>query len=146
MSDTYIPVALRRVVRERTNNCCEYCRIAQGSATINFPIDHVIAEKHGGKTESSNLCLSCYSCNSYKGSDVGSIDWSSGQQFVPLYNPRQQKWDDHFTLDGPRIQPRTNTGQVTSSLLRFNTPERIEERELLISIGEYPCEWDSARK
>jgi 5-methylcytosine-specific restriction endonuclease McrA len=32
-----------------------------------FEIDHVIASSHGGQTVSTNLCLACFSCNSFKG-------------------------------------------------------------------------------
>lgn len=139
MSDTYIPAALRRDVRERAGDCCEYCRLAETSGIITFVIDHVIAEKHGGEMISENLCLSCYRCNSYKGSDISSVDWSANGQIVSLYNPRQQKWDDNFKLHNALIQPLTGSGRVTVSLLRLNEPERIEERELLITLGDYPC-------
>jgi len=110
MSDTYIPAALRREVIERAGHCCEYCRTGETDRPINFVIDHVIAEKHGGETASQNLCLSCYWCNSFKGSDISSVDWSSGGEIAPLYNPRQQKWDEHFKLDGAYIQPTTING------------------------------------
>lgn len=139
MSQTYIPVALRREVSERARDCCEYCLTAQADRAIDFAIDHIIAEKHGGQTVSDNLCLSCYWCNSYKGSDLSSVDWATDRQIVPLFNPRQQTWSDHFTIDGSYIKPLTATGRVTSSLLRFNAPERIEERELLINLHTYPC-------
>ena len=139
MSQTYIPASLRREVIERANHCCEYCRTAQGDRAIDFAIDHIIAEKHGGQTAPGNLCLSCYWCNSYKGSDLSSVDWATEGQIVPLFNPRQHNWSDHFTLDGPFIQALTPTGRVTSFLLRFNAPERIEERELLMRLNVYPC-------
>ncbi len=90
MSETYISAALRREVRTRANNCCEYCRISEGERAIDFAVDHIIAEKHGGLIASNNLCLSCYWCNSYKGSDLSSVDWSAGEDIVPLYNPRRQ--------------------------------------------------------
>ena len=139
MSDTYIPAALRREVIDRANGCCEYCRLAQESYPYQFTIDHVIAEKHGGETASHNLCLSCYWCNSYKGSDISSVDWSSGGQIIPLFNPRQQKWGDHFRVHDALIQPLTGAGRVTISLLRLNAPERVEEREALLLLDEFPC-------
>lgn len=139
MSDTYIPGALRREVVERAKGCCEYCRSAETSRPIDFVIDHVIAEKHGGQTISSNLCLSCYWCNSYKGSDISSVDWTADEEIIPLYNPRKQTWAEHFTLDGVQIQAITPTGRVTANLLRLNAPERLEERELLLALGDYPC-------
>ncbi len=140
MSETYISAALRREVRDRAERCCEYCRMAEGDRAIDFAIDHVIAEKHNGKTTTDNLCLSCYECNSYKGSDLSSVDWGFGDAIVPLFNPRQQNWRDHFQLKVNSIQPLTAMGRVTAFLLRFNTPERLEERELLIALGDYPCQ------
>lgn len=140
MSDTYISAALRREVIARAIGCCEYCRVGEGDRAIDFAIDHVIAEKHGGETTSDNLCLSCYWCNSYKGSDLSSVDWADDGQIVPLFNPRQQRWSDHFRLDGAQIVALTATGRVTVFLLRLNAPERIEERHLLLELGVYPCQ------
>ena len=139
MSQTYISAALRRQVFERAHGCCEYCRTAQEDRAIDFVIDHIIAEKHDGETVADNLCLSCYWCNSYNGSDLSSVDWAAGKQIVPLFNPREQKWNDHFELEGVRLKPLTAPGRVTIFLLRLNTVERIEERELLISLNTYPC-------
>src|SRR5579859_3256581 len=114
MSQTYMPLAVRRQDMERAHDCCEYCRTAQEDRAIDFVIDHIIAEKHGGQTSIANLCLSCYWCNSYKGSDLSSVDWDVDEQIVPLFNPRQQNWNDHFNLDGSIIKALTATGRVTS--------------------------------
>ncbi len=139
MSKAYISAALRREVIDRANGCCEYCLSNTDDRPIDFAIDHVIAEKHNGPTQSDNLCLSCYWCNSYKGSDISSVDWAANGEIVPLYNPRQQNWDDHFHLEGVRIVPVTATGRVTVSLLQLNAPERIKERRVLSELGVYPC-------
>ena len=139
MSTTRIGVVLRREVIERAGNCCEYCRINAVDRAIDLAIDHVIAVKHGGATTSDNLCLSCYWCNSYKGSDLSSVDWESDGAIVPLYNPRRQQWSEHFRLEGVYIQPLTASGRVTVYLLRLNVSERMEERELLRELGVYPC-------
>ncbi|HLV33522.1 MAG TPA: HNH endonuclease signature motif containing protein [Spirillospora sp.] len=109
---TYISADLRRQVIDRAGNCCEYCRLSQEDNTFSFQIDHVIAEKHDGETILENLSLSCPYCNSFKGSDIGSIDRETGQ-LTPLYNPRTQNWDDHFHLDGPVFEPLTPEGRVT---------------------------------
>jgi 5-methylcytosine-specific restriction endonuclease McrA len=114
--------------------------MSEDDRAIDFAVDHIIAEKHGGKTSIENLCLSCFECNSYKGSDLSSVDWGFGDAIIPLFNPRQQQWSDHFRLKGSFVQPLTATGRVTVFLLRFNTPERLEERELLIALGNYPCQ------
>lgn len=142
MSTTYISAALRREVIERADGCCEYCAFDSKYYGIQFAIDHIISEKHGGKTNSDNLCLSCYWCNSYKGSDISSVEWLEEAIIVPLYNPRIHTWSDHFKLDDEKLIGITSTGRVTISLLRMNTDERLEERQLLIDAGVYPCSND----
>jgi len=79
---------LRRQVIERAGNRCEYCRIHQEDAGSRHQVDHIIAEKHGGKTVLENLALSCLPCNRRKASDIGAIDPNSGQ-LVRLFDPRQ---------------------------------------------------------
>jgi hypothetical protein len=92
----------------------------------------VIAEKHGGKTVSENLALTCWRCNRHKGSDLGSFDPQT-EAFCFLFNPRTQHWDDHFMQDGPHISGRTPEGRTTVNLLRLNTDERLAERKRLSS-------------
>jgi hypothetical protein len=55
-----------------------------------------------------------------------------------LYNPRQQRWADHFQLEDAIIEPLTAEGVVTARLLRLNLDQRVAERRLLIAIGRYP--------
>ena len=135
---SHIPAALRRQVIKRADNCCEYCLLNQDDIFFTFEIDHIIAEKHAGETISENLCLSCPDCNRYKGSDIGSID-SETKLITPLFNPRTQAWNEHFQLKDVFIEPLTDVGRVTVTLLRFNDLERIQDRELYISLGSYPC-------
>lgn len=134
MSTTYIPVALRRQVFERAKGCCEYCLIPNLVAFAPHEIDHIIAEKHGGLTESQNLALACTLCNKYKGSDLASVDPETSE-IVPLYNPRQDQWNQHFLLNGAEFVPLTATGRVTVRLLQLNRFDRIEERQLLLQAG-----------
>lgn len=142
MSKTYVGAALRRDVIDRAGGCCEYCLEDTNNRIVDFAIDHVIAEKHGGPTQLDNLCLACYWCNSFKGSDLSSVDWAEDGAIVPLYNPRHEDWTTHFRLDGLRIVPLTPTGRVTVTLLQMNAPERISERRLLLQLGAYPCRND----
>jgi hypothetical protein len=142
MSKAYISATLRREVIQRAGGCCEYCLSDTTDRGVDFAIDHVIAEKHGGPTQLDNLCLSCYWCNSFKGSDLSSVDWDGDNEITPLFNPRLDHWDDHFTLDGLRIVALTAIGRVTAFLLQMNAPQRIKERRLLIELGSYPCQKD----
>jgi hypothetical protein len=133
VSTTHIPVALRQQVRERAQECCEYCLIPRSMTWASHTIDHIIAEKHGGATASDNLALACALCNSRKGSDLASVDEQTG--FIePLFHPRRDRWSDHFQLIRGRIEPRTAAGRATTRLLHLNDTERVQERELLVAI------------
>jgi hypothetical protein len=131
------PAELKRSVVERANHCCEYCLIDQEVAGSKHQIDHVIAEKHGGKTTLDNLALSCTICNRRKGSDLSSVDPDTGG-VVALFNPRTQRWREHFRLDGVHIVGLTPEGRATVTLLEFNSFERLMERTELIRAGRFP--------
>jgi len=128
---TYIAEALRRAVIARAGGRCEYCGKPQVSF---FPheVDHVIAQKHGGKTVLNNLAFACFECNRYKGSDVASFDPQTGQ-LTPLFNPRAQPWDEHFRHDNGIIVSLTAEARTTAMLLRFNDLTRVRERIALLS-------------
>src|SRR5437899_496309 len=122
MSRTYIPAPLRRLARERSHDRCEYCLIPEAVTFAPHWIDHIVAEKHGGKTEANNLANSCIVCNLRKGSDLSSVDPETGQVVV-LFHPRRDRWTDHFRLIGGRIEALTSIGRVTERLLQFNNPD-----------------------
>jgi len=128
---------LRREVRARAGNQCEYCLMDETLLVWGCEVDHIISRKHGGATESSNLALSCARCNRAKGTDIGSVHPES-EELVRLFDPRRDRWAEHFRLDGARIVGLTLIGQVTAALLQFNQDERLFERELLEKAGKYP--------
>jgi len=133
MSTTYIPVALRRLVEERAKYRCEYCLLSANLSFFSHEIDHIIAEKHGGKTEANNLAYTCWRCNRYKGTDLGSFDPQTGD-FCFLFNPRIQEWDEHFAINNFQMLGLTAIGRTTVKLLQLNNDERIAERERLSQI------------
>ena len=53
MSD--IPVRLRRLVRNRAGDWCEYCGLSQEGQEAAFHIDHVVPRTAGGGTRMDNL-------------------------------------------------------------------------------------------
>jgi hypothetical protein len=134
---TYVSERLRRQVRELAQRRCEYCLLDERCAGKPHEPDHIIPEKHGGDTTIDNLCLSCFDCNRHKGSDLCSLDLETGQ-IVQLFHPRQFQWVDHFRLKGALLEPLTPIGRVTVTLLKINSDERIEERELFLQVGNYP--------
>ena len=113
---TYVSAELRRLVIERAGGCCEYCRMQTVDRLLPFDIDHIIAEKHGGATDADNLCLACYRCNSFKGSDIASADPETGKATF-LFHPRQQRWEAHFRLNEAMIEPLTPEGLRGKSIL-----------------------------
>jgi HNH endonuclease len=137
MSQTYISAEMRRLVIERAGRRCEYCLIHEDDTYFGCEVDHVVSEKHGGLTVVENLAYACLVCNRYKGSDLGSILLPSGD-LIRFFNPRIDVWPDHFSLDGVIIKPLTAISQVTERILRFNTIERLMEREALRLVGRYP--------
>jgi 5-methylcytosine-specific restriction endonuclease McrA len=134
VSTTHVPVELRRAVRERAAQCCEYCLVPESHALFSHEIDHIIAEKHGGQTSLENLCLSCAPCNQLKGTDLASIDPETNA-IVRLFRPRQDRWTDHFLWKGAKFEPRTDVGRVTARLLRLNAPNRVAVRSILLAAG-----------
>lgn len=137
MSSTYISVELRRLVEARAEGLCEYCLIAEEDTFYGCEADHIISEKHGGPTQEDNLAQACVFCNQAKGSDIGSIHWESGA-FVRFFNPRTDRWADHFVLVGSWIEGITEIGAVTAQILGFNSGERLLERQTLQAIKRYP--------
>lgn len=133
---SYVPVALRQLVVERAAGRCEYCRYPQVAAFFAFEIEHIVAEKHGGRTVEANLALACPLCNRCKGTDLGSIDPASGL-LTPFFHPRTHRWRAHFQLTPTAIVPQTAIGRVTVAILQFNHPDRVLERARLIQAGFY---------
>jgi len=128
----------------RAEGVCEYCLIAEDDTFYGCEIDHIISEKHGGPTEDDNLAWACIVCNQAKGSDIGSINWDTGA-FVRFFNPRRDRWADHFALMGSRIEGKTPIGAVTAKILGFNSGERLLERQALQAINRYPSAVASRR-
>jgi HNH endonuclease len=135
MSKTYIAASLRRQVFDRARGCCEYCLKPEIFAFCPHEIDHTIAEKHGGSTTEVNLALACKLCNSYKGSDIASIDPQTNE-ITPIYNPRRDRWSDHFQLTPTaEFVALSSQARATIRILQMNRPDRVEERRLWIQAG-----------
>ena len=129
--------ALIRLVWQRAKGRCEYCQMPQEYDESPFEIDHIISRKHGGPTVATNLALSCFPCNSFKGSDIGGREARTGK-LTPLFNPRRHKWARHFRWQGAYLIGRSPVGRVTVGVLKINDPFRVELREELIEEGLFP--------
>jgi hypothetical protein len=127
--------SLEILVRKRARFVCEYCRMPQSAYKLTFPIDHIIAQQHGGSTTEDNLALACLRCNSYKGPNISGIDPESSK-LVRLFNPRKDLWSTHFTWNGLTILGLTSVGRATATLLQMNHPRYLAVRASLIKEGQ----------
>jgi hypothetical protein len=100
-------------------------------------IDHIIAQKHGGVTEIENLALACFHCNNHKGPNIAGIDPTTGE-LLRLFNPREDRWTQHFQWQGADLLGRTSIGRVTVLVLAINARHRVAHRQALIEEGVFP--------
>lgn len=127
----------RKAVAARAQGLCEYCQFPETESVLPHELDHIRARKHRGPTTMQNSAWSCAQCNGAKGSDATSYDPET-DELVRLFNPRADKWKDHFFWDGPVLMGKTAIARATVALLRINDPMRIENRRLLMAAGLYP--------
>ena len=134
----YVPLHIRREIRQRANQLCEYSLIHEDDVILPHEPEHIIAAKHDGPATTANLAWTCFLCNRAKGSDVASVDPITGE-IVRLFSPRIDKWDVHFEFkDDATIVGKTPIGRATCRLLQLNRPEQMELRQLLAESGLYP--------
>lgn len=128
-------VGLREQVRRRAGDTCEYCGLPQSVAPfLTFHVEHIRARQHGGTDDLDNLALACPDCNAYKGPNLAGVDPASGEA-VRLFNPRVDRWLEHFVVSAGRIEGSTAVGRAAVAVLRLNAPERIEMRSELHKAG-----------
>jgi hypothetical protein len=124
-------------VWRRAGGMCEYCHMPHQCDELDFEIDHIIAQQHGGKTVARNLALACFACNHYKGPNLAGIDPKTGR-VVRLFHPRRHAWARHFRWNGPFLVGITPIGRATVAVLRVNLPHRVRLRRELIEEGLFP--------
>jgi hypothetical protein len=136
----YISVEVDRNVRNISNNRCGYCLSPQKLVMARLEIEHIIPISKGGSNEESNLWLACPICNSHKAGKIEAIDPLT-DEVVALFNPRTQKWSEHFVWseDGIRILGKTVTGRATvKALCLDNDLDALEVRSYWVQAGWHP--------
>jgi HNH endonuclease. len=129
---------LRRLVRNRAGGRCEYCRFHEDDLPLwPFHVDHIVAGQHAGSDNPANLAWACQRCNLCKGTNLTGVDPDTGR-IVRLFNPRRQKWEQHFAIEKDRIAGLTPAGRATIWLLQMNITERRELRAQLAAVGRWP--------
>ncbi len=120
--------AAREFVRKRAEDRCEYCGLEQSHVDhAPFAVEHIIAKQHRGGDELSNLAFACDRCNGFKGPNIAGLDPQTGS-LVPLFNPRQQVWREHFAFAGAFIIGLSQEGRTTVEVLNMNAAKRVQLR------------------
>lgn len=103
------------------------------------PVDHVRARAAGGGDTPANLALSCFHCNRHKSDHASGVDPASGAA-VPLFDPRAQRWAEHFrgSADRLRVEGVTPVGRATVVALRMNRERVLAVRGADLSVGRHP--------
>jgi hypothetical protein len=107
---------------------------AQQFDELPFEIDHIIPITHGGRTAVSNLALSCFPCNRFKGPNLAGIDPSTGR-LTKLFHPRRHSWLRHFIWENATLVGRTAIGRTTIGVLKINELVRARLRAELLAEG-----------
>ena len=131
--------ALRERIRLQSGDRCGYCLSAQRYVFAPLEIDHLLPTARGGTDDEENLWLACRMCNGYKGDRVHGRDPWTGEE-VRLYDPRRQRWAEHFawSADGTRILGRTSCGRATAAVLRLNSVIAVMVRREWVAAGWHP--------
>lgn len=139
MSRPFISEELRRKVEERAAFRCEYCQTPMEISTQRYEVEHIVPVSENGPSSPENLALSCRGCNSHKFNRTEAFDEISGIQ-VPLYNPRTDHWNTHFTWDKNPLYLKglTSKGRATIIALKINRPQLISVRGILQQIHRHP--------
>jgi 5-methylcytosine-specific restriction endonuclease McrA len=141
--------SIKQAFRERAKYLCEYCHSQERLSANRFTFDHIIPRSLGGSDDINNLALACRRCNERRYNFIAGIDPET-QSIVPIYNPRQQRWEEHFiwTENGAILQGITAIGRATCIRLDLNDtryPENDsirETRRFWIQAGLHPPSGD----
>jgi hypothetical protein len=117
-----------REVEERAGQRCEYCRMHQAIQGATFHVEHIFPIAAGGSDEPANLAWACPSCNLRKSDRLTATDPET-ENTVPLFNPRTDRWEDHFAWLGFTVVGRTPIGRALVAAFDLNHPRRLMIRE-----------------
>ncbi|MBA3920900.1 MAG: HNH endonuclease [Nostocaceae cyanobacterium] len=139
----------RQAVRERANYLCEYCHSPERLSANRFTVDHIIPRSLEGSDDVSNLALACRRCNERRYNFIAGVDPET-QEIVSIFNPRRQKWAEHFVWleGGVVIRGVTSTGRATCVRLDLNDLRYPEDdsiratRRFWIQTGLHPLPSD----
>src|SRR5215470_9057463 len=138
MTREALPRAVRRQVRDRAGDRCEYCRHPASFSCAPFVCEHAVPRVRGAGNTVDDLAWACPACNGHKYAKTHARDPQTGRS-VPLFNPRRQQWSRHFAwrADYLVIEGRTATGRATVAALHLNCSALVNLRRALRALGEH---------
>lgn len=138
---SFIPVELRKLVRQDAGERCGYCQSSERWLGIAHEVEHILPIADGGETVRTNLWIACRRCNSFKATRASGTDPSTNET-VRLFHPRHDRWHDHFrwSIDGTRVVGITTVGRATVEILQMNHPLIVGTRQLWVRLGIHPPE------
>jgi hypothetical protein len=143
MPDRRVTTKQRQRVAERASNRCEYCQTPNSFSVKSFEVEHITPRVKGGRTILANLAFACPGCNSFKHMKTTGRDPIS-REIVQLYNPRQDKWREHFAWSDDVLQVvgLTAVGRATIVTLHLNRPGLMNLRYALFAVSKHPPQED----
>jgi len=129
----------RRLVAERADFRCEYCKTPAALSAAPYSGEHITPRSQGGSHEAENLAFCCLGCNGHKAAKTKAVDPAT-RQTVSLFNPRLERWSDHFVWadGGITIQGRTPTGRATVAAMLLNRVGLRNLRRLMLMAELHP--------
>jgi HNH endonuclease len=136
-----VSLRVRELVRARAGRRCEYCGAPEEVTGSRYLVDHIFPKSLGGGDQLENLAFACSTCNLAKSSHVSGVDPNTGQAEA-LFNPRNDRWGEHFTFVPAtrELRGKTPRGRATISRLRMNISYQLEARALRQQCSLYPPE------
>ncbi|MBZ0306097.1 MAG: hypothetical protein K8I82_08530 [Anaerolineae bacterium] len=115
---------------------CEFCRTPLPHA-INLMVGELDPQE---QFKFDNLCLECMYCHKFRVNRTGKIFDPLTLRDAALFNPRQDRWLEHFTwsVDGLHLVGLTPTGRATIIHLRLHSQYHQNLRKIGLKEGWHP--------
>ncbi len=110
---------------------CAYCTMTEAEAqAIRFTIDHYEPKRSRSDLENeySNLMYCCEECNIRKGDRSPPAE--ARAQLIRFFRPDLDYFDDHFRLNGVRLEGLSPTAEYTIAAIDLNRAMLRKLREL----------------
>ena len=131
MPNIYFSRKDRNFIQKRAKFRCEYCQVLEDYVQ-QFVNEHILPMSKGGNSNLQNMANACGACNNHKYNKTEGFDKVT-KKYFPLYNPRKDKWLNHFgwSEDYKFILGLTPIGRVMIEHLQVNRKKLLNLRELL---------------